>query len=224
MSRFTLLIPVRNEAENVGPLHDEITRLLAGQDYGVVVINDGSTDETAARLAEHPGWHVISTPPQGKSRALEAGLAQVTTGIVVTLDGDLQDDTAAIPDLVAEVEHGAACAVGCRVRRDDHWLMKRLPSRCFNLFIQAVFGRHFHDVNSGLKAFQVSALRRIRWFDGCHRFLPLLIWRAGGRVVEWPTVHRPRRRGVGKFNSPLRGVVAVGQALLIAAGYYDPRG
>jgi dolichol-phosphate mannosyltransferase len=74
-----------------------------------------------------------------------------------------------------------------------------------------------------MKAFHVPALRRIRWFDGCHRFLPLLIWRAGGRVVECPTAHRARHRGVGKYNSPLRGVVGVWQILLIAAGYYDPR-
>jgi hypothetical protein len=122
------------------------------------------------------------------------------------------------------VENGAACAVGCRVQRQDRWLTKKLPSRCFNGFIRVIFGRQFHDVNSGLKAFQVSALRRIRWFDGCHRFLPLLIWRAKGRVVERPTTHRARQRGAGKFNSPLRGFVGAGQILLIAAGYYDPRG
>src|SRR6185295_16408437 len=103
MNRFTLLIPVRNEAENIRPLHDEISPVLAGYDYRVIVVNDGSTDATATNLAAFPEWRVIDTPSCGKSRALETGLAQVATDIVVTLDGDLQDDTASIPDLVAEV-------------------------------------------------------------------------------------------------------------------------
>lgn len=223
MTDFTLLIPVRNEAENIGPLHEEITRVLAGMDYQVIVVNDGSTDDTAQRLAAIPAWRTLSTPPRGKSRALEAGLAHVATATVVTLDGDLQDDTTAIPQLVADVAAGAACAIGWRQQRSDRWLVKRLPSRCFNRYVQVLCGRQFHDVNSGLKAFRTAALRQIRWFDGCHRFLPLLIWRAGGRVVERPTRHRPRLRGQGKFNSPLRGFVGVWQVLLIVAGYYDPR-
>jgi len=223
MTRFTLLIPVRDEAENILPLRGELDRALAGLDYAVIVVDDGSTDATEARLAEIPSWRVITQPPRGKSAALAAGLAMVTTDIVVMLDGDLQDDSAAISQLVADVERGADCAVGCRVQRRDGLFTKRLPSFCFKILIRLLTGRRFLDVNSGLKAFRVGTLRRVRWFNGYHRFLPLLIWRARGSVVERPTAHRPRRHGAGKFNSPWRGFIGIGQLLLIMTGYYDAR-
>jgi glycosyltransferase involved in cell wall biosynthesis len=222
MNRFTVLIPVHNEADNIAPLHAELSRELAGFDHEVIVVNDGSTDTTEAELLRHaPEWTVLRTPRVGKSRALELGLARVNTDRVVMMDGDLQDDTTAIPALLAEIEQGADCAVGCRAKRKDGWLIKRFPSFFFNLYLSLLFGFRFLDINTGLKAFRTETLRRIPWFDGVHRFFPLLVFRFGGRVTQLPTRHRPRHAGQAKFNSPLRFIDGFTQALLIRLGRHD---
>lgn len=223
MSRFTVLIPVHNEADNIEPLHAELARELGHLAPEVIVINDGSTDATGAELARHaPEWTVLDTPRLGKSRALELGLARVTTDRVVMMDGDLQDDTTAIPALLADLDEGADCAVGCRAGRKDGWLIKRFPSFFFNLYLSLLFGFRFLDINTGLKAFRTDTLRRITWFENCHRFFPLLVFRAGGRVTHRPTHHRPRRAGLAKFNSPLRFIGGFIQGLLLWAGWHDP--
>jgi dolichol-phosphate mannosyltransferase len=225
MSRFTVLIPVHNEADNIAPLHAELTRELSGHDYTVVVVNDGSTDATASELARHaPGWTVLSTARVGKSRALKLGLREVTTARVVMMDGDLQDDTTAIPSLLADLDagEGADCAVGCRARRRDGWLIKRFPSLVLNLWISLLFGFRFYDINTGLKAFRTDALRGLDWFENCHRFLPLLVFRAGGRVVQRPVHHRPRHAGCAKFNSPLRFIGGFTQVLILFLGWRSP--
>ncbi len=222
-SPFTILIPVHNEAENIAALHEEIARELAGRDFRVVVVDDGSTDATAAELARHaPDWTVVSTPRVGKSRALEIGLEKVDTDRVVMMDGDLQDDTSAIPALLAEIDYGADCAVGCRARRRDGWLVKKFPSFFFNLFLSLLFGFRFLDINTGLKAFRTDSLRRIHWFENCHRFFPLLVFRLGGRVAHLSTAHRPRVAGTAKFNSPLRFLGGFAQGLALWAGWRDP--
>lgn len=220
---FTILIPVHNEAENIGPLHDEITRELARRPHRVIVVDDGSTDATAAELARlAPDWTVVRTARAGKSRALQIGIEKVDTDRVVMMDGDLQDDTSAVPALLAEVDAGADCAVGCRARRRDGWLVKRFPSFFFNLFLSLLFGFRFLDINTGLKAFRTDTLRRVHWFENCHRFLPLLVFRLGGRVTHLPTVHRPRVAGTAKFNSPLRFLGGFMQGLLLRLGWNDP--
>lgn len=224
MSRFTVLIPVHNEADNIAPLHAELARELGHLDHEVIVINDGSTDATGAELTRHaPEWTILDTPRLGKSRALELGLARVTTDSVVMMDGDLQDDTTAIPALLADIEAGADCAVGCRARRRDGWLIKRFPSFFFNLYLSLLFGFRFLDINTGLKAFRTDALRRITWFENCHRFFPLLVFRSGGHVTQRPVHHRPRHAGSAKFNHPLRFIGGFIQGLLLRAGHHDPR-
>ncbi|MEY4487945.1 MAG: hypothetical protein RIQ79_453 [Verrucomicrobiota bacterium] len=225
MSRFTVLIPVHNEADNIALLHEELARELTGRDYAVVVVNDGSTDTTAAELARHaPEWTVLTTGRMGKTRALQLGLRHVATDRVVMMDGDLQDDTAAIPALLGDLDagEGADCAVGCRARRRDGWLIKRFPSLFFNLWISLLFGFRFYDINTGLKAFRTDAFRRFVWFEHCHRFFPLLVFRAGGVVVQRPVHHRARNAGQAKFNSPLRFLGGFSQALLLFLGWRSP--
>ncbi len=222
MDRFTVIIPVHNEAENIAALYRELVTELAGLPHQVLVVDDGSTDGTREELARHaPEWRVLTGPREGKTRALQRALAEVDTAQVVMMDGDMQDDTAAVSALLWELEAGADCATGWRRERRDGWLGKRLPSLIFNFWLSLLFAFRIYDINTGLKAFRTDALRRIRWFEHCHRFLPLLVFLNGGSVVQVPVRHRARVAGEGKFNSPLRFVGGFVQALQLRLGRWS---
>jgi dolichol-phosphate mannosyltransferase len=219
---LSVVIPAHNEAENIGPLVGEVRAALEGAaEYEVVVVDDGSTDETAARLEEigrgFPRLVVARHPAsRGQSFAVVTGVHAARSPWIATLDGDGQNDPADIRKLIealdaaaARGERGPLLIAGYRRRRRDTWL-KRLSSRVANGVRGRLLGDRTPDTGCGLKLFERDAFLRLPHFDHMHRFLPALFLRAGGRVVSVEVGHRPRTRGrshYGMWNRLWVGIV-----------------
>ncbi len=206
---ISLVIPVRNEAENIGPLIGEIRAALDGrEDYEVIYVDDGSSDATPQRLAEaareFPRLRVIRHREScGQSTAVMTGVRAARASWIATLDGDGQNDPADIPKLLAALRAPDApvnlqLIGGHRRKRQDTWL-KRISSRVANRVRARLLRDDTPDTGCGLKLFSREAFLRLPYFDHMHRFLPALIQRAGGRVLSIEVHHRPRSRGVSNY-------------------------
>lgn len=203
---LSLVIPAYDEAENLPVLMTEIRQALGGSSwrYEVLVVDDGSADATSEVLTELARRDPRIRPlqlerNQGQSAALVAGFRSAGGRIVVTLDADLQNDPADIPELVATLESTGADAVsGVRAARHDSRL-RRLSSRVANCVRRRVLRDGITDVGCSLKAYRREALAELPLFHGMHRFLPALIQLCGGRVLEIPVRHRPRLHGSAKY-------------------------
>ncbi len=204
----SVVVPVRNEAENIGPLIAEITAALAGETYEIVYVDDGSTDGTAAALeaarVRSPTLlvrhHRVSC---GQSAAIMTGVRAARGTWIATLDGDGQNDPADIPALLAQARRaGGAFALiaGHRTRRQDRWV-KRLSSRIANRVRARVLRDDTPDTGCGLKVFRRDAFLALPHFDHMHRYLPALFLRAGGSVASVPVGHRPRLQGQSKYGT-----------------------
>jgi dolichol-phosphate mannosyltransferase len=222
---LSVVIPAHDEADNIGPLIAEIRAALDGAaDYEIVVVDDGSTDATAARLAEIArGFSRLAAARHAKSRgqsfAILTGVRTARGPWIATLDGDGQNDPADIRRLVAARDAAAASAggaplliAGYRRHRRDTWL-KRLSSRVANGVRGRLLGDRTPDTGCGLKLFEREAFLRLPHFDHMHRFLPALFLRAGGRVVSVEVGHRPRTRGRSHYGMWNRLWVGIGDML-----------
>lgn len=196
---LTVVIPLFNEAENVPILQEEIAAALRGRNCEIIFVDDGSTDGTADRIAQAAGVRLLQFPRnRGQSAALLAGMRTARGEIVVLLDGDLQNDPADIPKLLAEVERGADLACGYRARRQDNWL-RRVSGRVANAVRRRFTGDGVRDTGCTLKAMRRPCIESLVPFNGMHRFIPALVKSAGYRVVEVPVNHRARRFGKSKY-------------------------
>jgi glycosyltransferase involved in cell wall biosynthesis len=203
--RVTVIVPAYNEAGNVHLLVEELAPALAGLAAEILVVDDGSSDGTADRVPNTAPFRCLRLPRSGKTAALEQGFRAARGERIVTIDADLQEDPRHIRDLVALLDH-ADCALGVRRDRRDPLLTKKLPSRAYNLVVGLWFGRHFEDIDCGLRAFRRAAIGDLAFFEGAHRVFPLMVHRAGGRVATMVVRHRERRFEAAKFSSPLRFV------------------
>jgi dolichol-phosphate mannosyltransferase len=203
---IAVVVPVRNEAGNIAPLVAEIAAALAGRAFEIVYVDDGSKDATAdelrALMAERPWLRQIRHAQScGQSAAIRTGVAAARAPIVVTLDGDGQNDPAYIPALLAALEAGAprtGLIAGQRTRRKST-AFKRLQSRIANAVRNAVLRDGTRDTGCGLKAFRRELFLALPYFDGLHRFLPALIRREGFAVGYVDVVDRPRRHGTSNY-------------------------
>ncbi len=202
----SVVVPAFNEEGNVAPLAEELLAALgkAGYDFEILFIDDGSTDGTAAALAalaaREPRVKVIAFRRNfGQTAAIAAGFDHARGDLIVTMDGDLQNDPADIPALVAEIARGADVVSGWRVRRQEPYWTRILPSRLANGLISWVCGVPLHDYGCTLKVYRREITRRMALYGEMHRFLPALASWVGARVAELPVHHRPRRSGVSKY-------------------------
>ncbi len=203
--RLSVVIPLYNEMESLGPLHTELKEALASiSDHEIIFVNDGSTDGSMEelkklQLADSTVRIINFRRNFGKSAALDAAFHRVRGRLVVTLDADLQDDPAEIPELIEKLETENLDLVSGwkKVRRDP--LSKRLPSRLFNYATRLISGVKLHDFNCGLKAYRVEVVKVLRVHGELHRYIPAIAHRAGFRVGEKPVNHRPRLFGKTKF-------------------------
>jgi dolichol-phosphate mannosyltransferase len=203
----SVVVPVRNEAGNIAPLIEEIAAAFAdGTRFEIVYVNDGSTDGTADELAElmkSRRWlrqvrHEVSC---GQSSAVRTGVAHARAPVVVTLDGDGQNNPAFIPQLLRALEAGGArtgLIAGQRVGRKDTGF-KKFQSRIANAVREAVLRDGTRDTGCGLKAFRRDMFLALPYFDGLHRFLPALVRREGYDIGYVDVVDRPRRAGVSNY-------------------------
>jgi glycosyltransferase involved in cell wall biosynthesis len=202
---LSVVIPVLNERESLGPLIDEVraTCSTLGRSWEAVLVDDGSTDGSWAVMEELAGTdaHVVAIRLRrnfGKSAALAVGFRHSRGDVVVTLDGDGQDDPAEIPSLLRELERGRDLVSGWKRERRDP-LVRRWASRLFNLASSRTSGVPMHDVNCGLKAYRGDCARSLEIYGELHRFTPVLAAQQGWRVGEIPVHHRPRRHGRSRF-------------------------
>lgn len=219
---LSLVIPVFNERENLEPLLKEIAAALrpSGRAYEVVTVDDGSTDGSRAELhrlqGAFPELRVVGFARNaGQTAAFAAGFRAARAPVAVTLDADLQNDPADIPNLVAELERtGATAVVGYRLnRRDTSW--KRLQSRIANGVRNWLTSESIRDTGCSLKAFRTEAVRALPVFNGMHRFFPTLIRMEGGTVSEFPVRHRQRRFGTTKYGMWNRVFRALADAIAV---------
>ena len=203
----SIVVPVRNEQDNVAPLIAEIAAALDGRwPYEIVYVNDGSTDATSERIAAEMQArnnlrHVRHAASAGQSAAVRSGVRAARGGIVATLDGDGQNDPAFLPELIAAIEQGGArvgLAAGQRVGRKDTGF-KRLQSRVANAVRNMILRDGTRDTGCGLKAFRREVFLALPYFDGLHRFLPALVRREGFDIAYVDVVDRPRRSGVSNY-------------------------
>ena len=207
--QLSIVVPVRNEAENILPLLAEIHAALENRgEFEIVYVDDGSTDATLQRLAEalvrYPRLRVLAHREScGQSAALMTGMRAARGEWVATLDGDGQNDPADIPRLLA-ARDGAAHAgnlrliAGYRKKRRDTWL-KRLSSRVANTVRSSLLGDATPDTGCGLKLVARAVYLELPFFDHMHRFLPALVQRYGGATLSVEVNHRPRTRGRSNY-------------------------
>ena len=212
---ISVVVPVKDEAGNVAPLAREIAAALAGEAYEILFVDDGSRDGTDGALmtlkSEIPALRVLSHGRNlGQSRGIRSGVQAAKGGIIVTLDGDGQNDPADIPKLLSALRADPEVAMvsGVRIRRQDS-ASRRWASRLGNGFRRALLGDGASDTGCGLKAFRRSVFLELPYFDHIHRFLIALVQREGGKVAFVPVRHRPRLTGSSKYTNLGRLLVSV---------------
>ena len=203
---ISVVVPVYNEQDNVGPLIEGLTGVLEslGRPHEVIVVDDGSTDLTATRLREaaarFPALRAVRLRGNfGQSAALAAGFDLARGELVVTMDGDCQNDPADIPRLLDTLEEGYDVVSGWRRERQDALWSRRVPSQLANALISWITGVHLHDYGCALKVYRREILRDIALYGEMHRFLPALARWVGATIAEIPVAHRPRRQGSSKY-------------------------
>jgi len=199
MTNVSVVVPLYNEEQSVAMLQRELADALTGVDYEIIFVDDGSQDETVARIAADPRTRLLRFEKNaGQSAAIFAGLQAVRSEVAVLIDGDLQNDPADIPRLLAEISRGADLVCGYRAQRKDT-LLKRITSRVAN-FVRSRFTRDgVRDTGCTLKAMRRDCIAALVPFKGMHRFIPALVKGAGYSLVEIPVNHRRRRFGQSKY-------------------------
>lgn len=214
---ITVIIPFRNELGNLGELHTALVRAIELENWTAqfCYVDDHSTDEGSdvlVRIAQGDERVTMVSPLKfGKTAALHAGFAAATANVLVTIDGDLQNDPADISALVKRVGLGADMVCGRRTSRTESFFSSRLPSMVGNLIMRVFFPIDVSDYGCGLKVFRRASLRSFPNEQGMHRFLPVYALLAGAfRIEEVPVSNRPRKRGRSKNRFARNWECAVG--------------
>jgi len=202
---ISVVVPVRDEEHTVDALHEQLVAALEGrgEQWETVFVDDGSRDGTHAALVRlHDRAENVKVVRlrrnAGKAAALDAGFREAEGDIVVTIDGDLQDDPAEIPRLLAKLDEGFDLVTGWKARRNDP-VARRVLSRVFNSVTGRLAGLRLHDMNCGLKAFRAEVARELDLYGELHRFIPVLAHDLGFRVTEIAVNHRPREHGRSRY-------------------------
>ena len=202
----SVIVPLFNEEENIQPLYRELTQVLQHESisYQLIFVDDGSTDTTSARLRSitmnDPRVETVRFPRNfGQSAALQAGFDRAAGNVVVTMDGDLQNDPHDIPRLIAWLDRGFDVVCGWRRARQDTLITRKLPSWAANWLIGRLTGVRIHDSGCTLRAYRREVIKRMVLLPDMHRFVAALISLSGGRFHEIVVNHRPRRFGRSKY-------------------------
>jgi glycosyltransferase involved in cell wall biosynthesis len=203
---LSIVIPLFNEQENVLPLHTRLSQSLhpLGLNYEIILVNDGSTDGTYAALRSvvdlDPRTKVINFRRNfGQTAAMMAGFDYARGRVIMPMDGDLQNDPADIPRLLAKLDEGYDIVSGWRKDRQDKEFVRKLASRLANWLIARMTGVKLHDSGCSLKAYRAEMLKGTRLYGEMHRFIPALANLMGARICEVPVTHHPRQFGKSKY-------------------------
>jgi glycosyltransferase involved in cell wall biosynthesis len=203
---ISVVVPLFNEAESIEPLYESLVRVLAGMyvSYEILFVDDGSEDETfaiaSAIAARDPHLRIIKLRKNfGQTPAFSAGIDHARGEIIITMDGDLQNDPADIPKLLNKLDEGFDVVVGWRYRRQDALFTRKIPSVLANRIIGKVTGIPIHDNGCSLKAFRGEIARDMPLYSDMHRFMPAAASTNGAMIAEIQVAHHPRRYGESKY-------------------------
>jgi len=203
---LSIVIPIRNESENIPALYEQLTASLErfGRSYELLLIEDGSTDDSFDRLAAiqagDPRVRVVRFRRNfGQTAAFAAGFSMARGRYIITSDGDLQNDPADIPGLVQRLEQGFDIVCGWRKDRKDPFVSRRLPSIIANRLISRATGVELHDYGCSLKVFRAEVVKPLKLYGEMHRFLPAIASEMGVRIDEVVVNHHPRVHGSSKY-------------------------
>lgn len=203
---LSVVIPVFNEVDNLTALIDELVAVLDthGRTYEVIVIDDGSSDGTADLLRRLVGERrylraLFFRRNFGQTAAFDAGFRAASGDIIVTMDGDLQNDPNDIPTMIAKLEEGSDMVAGWRWKRQDAVFLRKVPSRMANWLIRRLTQAPIHDLGCSLRVYRREVTDELRLYGEMHRFISVLAFNIGARITEVKVNHRPRQAGVSKY-------------------------
>lgn len=204
--KISVVIPLHNEQDNLRLLYEQLCEALPklGRPFEILLVDDGSTDATPRLLRELAGQDqrvkvVLFRRNYGQTAAMQAGLDMASGDVIITMDGDLQNDPADIGMMLDKIEEGYDLVHGWRKDRQDAWLNRRLPSQMANWLISRVSRFPIHDLGCTLKAIRREIAQDLELYGEMHRFIPILAHWRGARCVEVVTRHHPRRFGQTKY-------------------------
>lgn len=206
MVELSIVIPVKDESANIAPLIARLRTALAGsRSWEAIFVDDGSTDDTFAELARHSERdsriHVVRLRRNfGQSAALQAGFDHAAGAVIVTMDGDLQNDPADIPIMLAKLHEGYDVVLGLRENRQDAFLLRKLPSQLANFLIRRVTRVPFRDFGCTLRVMRRDVVEGMALYGEMHRFITAYAVQQGAHVVQVPVRHHPRTAGKSKYN------------------------
>ena len=203
---LSIVVPVYNEEENIAELYKQIKEVIVRENYNaeVIFVDDGSTDKTYDELyrlsKEDRRVKIVRFRKNfGQTAAFAAGFDYAKGDVIISMDGDLQNDPKDIPNLLRKIEEGYDVVSGCRKKRKDHW-SRVLPSKIANWLIGKISGVKLHDYGCSLKAYRRDVAKNLHLYGELHRFIPVLASIFGARICEIPVVHHPRLHGKSKYN------------------------
>ena len=206
LPELSVVVPVRNESPNLGKLCDELTGTLEkwGRNYEIIIVDDGSVDNTFEILeelqAKDARLRIVRFRRNfGQTAGFAAGFSRARGRLIVTADGDLQNDPSDIPAMVELLESGYDIVCGWRKDRKDRWLTRKLPSVIANWLISWATGVKLHDYGCSLKVFRAEVVKPLKLYGEMHRFLPAIASEMGVKITETVVNHRPRRHGRSNY-------------------------
>lgn len=225
---LSIIVPLYNEEDNIEPLYRATTQAVEplGLAFEIIFVDDGSRDQTFARTealarADRRVRTIKLRRNYGQTPAMAAGIDHARGEILVTMDGDLQNDPADIPQLIQKVHEGYDIVAGWRQRRQDKLVSRVLPSKVANWLIARVTGVSIKDTGCSLKAYRAGLIKNIPLYSEMHRFIPAMTSLAGARIAQIPVRHHPRKFGVSKYGisriyKVLFDLIAIKSVLILA--------
>jgi len=203
---ISIVVPVYNEQENIRPLCESIIKTMQtlDHDYEIIFVDDGSTDDTLQALLDSKKMSrhvkaIVLRKNFGQTASMSAGFDYAQGQVIVSMDGDLQNDPADIPKLLKGIEEGYDIVSGWRVNRKDKLLARKVPSVVANWLISKITGVKLHDYGCSLKAYKPDVIKSIKLYGEMHRFIPALASWNGAKILEIPVSHNPREFGESKY-------------------------
>ncbi len=204
--KYSVIVPILNEEESVGLLYEKVATVMdyAQLPFELIFVDDGSTDTSFEKLSElstaDPRVVVLKFRKNyGQTAAMMAGIEYARGEVLVTMDGDLQNDPADIPMMLAKIDEGYDMVIGWRINRQDKWLSRKLPSMIANRLIGKVTGLPVKDNGCSLKVYRANTIKRVPLYSDMHRFIPAMTLPVGARIAEVGVRHHARQFGESKY-------------------------
>ncbi|WOE68762.1 glycosyltransferase family 2 protein [Hydrogenimonas thermophila] len=201
--KLSVVIPVMNEEDNIAPLFKAVREALKDIDYELIMVDDGSSDKTVEKmkeLADERTKILVFNRNFGQTTAMAAGIDEAKGELIVTLDGDLQNDPADIPMMIEKLEKkGWDLVAGRRAKRQDGMFLRKIPSKIANAIIRKTTKVYLHDYGCTLKIFKADVAKNLGLYGELHRFIPVLAKMYGAKITEVDVRHHPRIHGESKY-------------------------